>query len=148
MSALDIATKLVIQFEGFRSHPYQDVAGVWTIGYGTIRTDDGSPVTADTPPVTEDQAEAMMMRELTPTAGRVDLLVPPDATDNQRAACYSFAYNEGVGSFSGSTLLRVWKAGDVEAAAAQFDIWIMAGGRVVQGLINRRAAERACFETP
>ena len=28
---------LIKQFEGFREHAYQDVVGVWTIGYGFTR---------------------------------------------------------------------------------------------------------------
>ena len=145
-TALAIAADLIRGFEGCVLHPYQDVAGVWTIGIGSIRMPDGSHVTADTPPITLDQAEAMMMDELQPTAAKVDALCPPDATDAQRAACYSFAYNLGVGAFAGSTLLRLWRAGDTGGAAAEFPRWVYAAGKVSRGLQNRRAAERACFE--
>jgi lysozyme len=41
--------------EGFRSQPYQCTSDVWTIGYGTTRLF-GRPVTADTPPISTDEA--------------------------------------------------------------------------------------------
>jgi lysozyme len=138
---------LVRQFEGFRSHPYRDNGkGIWTIGYGSIRLADGSPVTADTLPVTIDEAEALMQAELQPTCDEVDLLIPASAADNQRAAAYSFAYNEGVGALAGSTLLRLWLAGDVVGASAEFPKWNIAGGRIDPGLVNRRRMERAVFD--
>jgi lysozyme len=144
--ALVIAANLIRGFEGCVLHPYQDVAGVWTIGIGSVRLPDGSHVTASTPPITRAQAEAMMQAELAPTAARVDALVPAGATEQQRAACYSFAYNLGVGAFAGSTLLRLWRAGDTGGAAAEFPRWVYAAGKVSRGLQNRRAAERDCFE--
>ncbi len=145
MSAIALATTLLRQFEGFRAAPYQDSAGIWTIGYGTIRID-SHRVTAATPPVTEEQAEALLQAELQPTADAVDAAVLVDLTDAQRAALYSFAYNEGIFAFRSSTLLRRLNAGDYAGAAQQFDRWVYAGGHVVRGLVNRRAAERALFE--
>ncbi|HXT81398.1 MAG TPA: lysozyme [Acetobacteraceae bacterium] len=144
MTALEIAARLLRQLEGCVLTPYQDQGGTWTIGIGTTHID-GQPVTGETPPIATEQAEAYMQAELQPTAAEVDREAPPDATDAQRAACYSFAYNEGVGAFAGSTLLRLWRSGDVEGAAAQFDAWVYAGGHVSKGLVNRRALEKAVF---
>ena len=71
------------------------------------------------------------------------VLVP--LNDNQLAACTSLAYNIGLAAFRGSTLLRKLNDGDYQGAADQFPVWNKAGGRVVQGLVNRRAAERDLF---
>ena len=107
---------------------------------------DGSPVTASTPPITSEQADAMLMAELTDTMAEVDMLLTAPANDHQRAALYSFAYNEGCGALSKSTLLRCFNAGDIAGASAQFPAWVYAGGKVVRGLINRRALERSVFD--
>ena len=39
-----------------------------------------------------------------------------------------------------------WFLCDYKGAAAQFDIWNKVKGKVVQGLVNRRAKERKLFE--
>jgi len=36
--------------------------------------------------------------------------------------------------------------GDYKTAAAQFNVWNKGGGKVIQGLMNRRAVERKLFE--
>ena len=80
-------------------------------------------------------------------------------TANQREALRSFVFNVGPGepgvrsgfvwlkSGATSTMLRKLNAGDYAGAAAAFDRWNQAGGRVSTGLIARRADERALFET-
>ena len=145
-TAAAMGERLVRQFEGLRLYPYQDSAGVWTIGYGSIRLADGSPVTATTPPITADAADALLMAELTDKIAKVDALIPADATDGQRAALYSFTYEEGIGAFSSSTLLRKFQAGDIAGVEAEFPKWVYAGGRVVQGIVNRRKLELAVFQ--
>ncbi|KAF2282418.1 hypothetical protein GH714_044103 [Hevea brasiliensis] len=54
----------------------------------------------------------------------------------------SLAYNIGLGNFTKSTLLRKHNAKCWQCAAAQFGVWRNAGGKVMTGLIRRRAAER------
>lgn len=148
MSALDMAARLIGQCEGFRSAPYQDSAGIWTIGLGTIRID-GTPVTASTAPIDMDRATELMDAELQPTAGRVDELAPPDATDAQLAACYSFTYNLGTSAFASSSLLSKWLAGDVLGAADGFLLWNKAHVNgvltIIRGLTVRRQLERGVF---
>jgi lysozyme len=58
----------------------------------------------------------------------------------------SLAYNIGLDAFRASTLLRLYNAGNTAGAAAQFDRWSRANGRVLRGLVARREAERAVFE--
>jgi lysozyme len=144
-NAIALAVALLKQVEGFRSAPYRDSGGTWTIGYGSIARADGSPITADTAPITIDQGVALMMPEVLAKAAAVDAMAPDGAPDCQCAACLSFTYNEGSGAFHGSTLARLWQAGDIEGAAGQFASWVYAGGRVVAGLVNRRKLERAVF---
>jgi lysozyme len=72
-------------------------------------------------------------------------LVTMPITQHQLDALVSFAYNLGVGSLSGSTLLKQLNAGDYAAAAEQFLVWSHAGGVVVAGLLRHRQAEQALF---
>lgn len=144
--ALDEAAKLAAPFEGFVPHPYQDSAGVWTIGYGTTRDESGIAITAETPPISNAQALVLFERDLRAALATVarDVIVP--LTDEEEAALVDFVYNLGAGNFARSTLLRLLNAGNYDAAADQFDLWNRAGGRVLAGLVRRRAAERKLFE--
>jgi lysozyme len=62
------------------------------------------------------------------------------------AAFTSFAFNVGVRGFCGSKVARMLNAGDLAGACAGMDAWVYAGGRRVQGLVNRRRQERALCE--
>jgi len=145
VTAIAMAARLIRQCEGCVLTPYADTGGTWTIGIGSIHDLAGNRVTANTPPITQQDAEDLMMAELTPTADRVDALVTVPITDGQKAALYSFAYNEGVGALGKSTLLRVLNAGDTAGAAAHFADWNIVAGKVSKGLVNRRALEAAVF---
>jgi lysozyme len=142
-----VAARLVAEFEGFSAKPYLCPANVWTIGYGTTRIN-GQPVTAATPPVTRAQAQALLRNDLAQFARDVDRLCRMRLTNNQRAALISFAYNLGAGALQRSTLLRFLKNENYADAADQFDVWVFAGGQRLNGLVRRRAAEKALFLTP
>jgi lysozyme len=60
-------------------------------------------------------------------------------------ACVSLAYNIGEAAFGRSTLCSLLNLGRKREAADQFPLWNKAGGRVLQGLVRRRAAERSLF---
>ena len=144
-SVPDAAVELVTQFEGFSATPYQDPVGVWTIGYGSTRDCRMAPVCATTAPVTPTEGALLIKRDLTSACQTVvgDVQVP--LNDNQRAALEDFIYNLGVGNFKSSTLLRKLNSGDYAGAAAEFDKWDMAGGKVLAGLLRRRQAETDLF---
>ena len=137
--------QLIRYFEGFRSHPYLDTGGTWTIGYGTVLID-GEPVTASTSPITEPEAESLMQGELLEKEREVEGGIAVYCTPQQRAALYSFAYEEGVNAFLTSTLRRKLNAGDYSGAAAEFEEWVYVDGRVDKGVMRRRILERQVFE--
>jgi len=141
----DLVLSLLREFEGCVLHPYQDTGGVWTIGYGNTRIN-GEPVTCLTPCLTQAQADALLFASLPQREAAVDRLVSVPLSDGERAALVSFVWNEGVGQFASSTLLRKLNAGDRVGAAAEFPRWNLDDGRVLPGLVRRRAAERAVFE--
>lgn len=133
---------LVEQWEGLYLKAYRDIAGVWTIGWGHT----GGVLKGQV--ITRMQAEQFLTLDLADAAGEVQARAP-QATDNQFDALTSFTFNEGKGALRTSTLLRKFKAGDIQGAADQFLVWDKAhvDGQlvVVQGLLNRRKAEKALF---
>ncbi|MEG9884164.1 MAG: lysozyme [Hyphomicrobiales bacterium] len=140
------ALDLITRFEGFAPKPYRCPAGVWTIGYGSTRTPQGLRVDEDTVAVTRQEAMAWLMTTLEHTEYAVDRLIAPPLTDNQFGALVSFTYNVGSGNLKASTLRARLNRGDTQGAAAEFPKWRFAKGKVLSGLIRRRAAERALFE--
>ena len=145
MPASPQAVELIAGFEGFRAKPYLCPAGRWTIGYGSTRLLDGSPVTEHTPPVTKAQASTLMLKTLGPVADFIDSLVQVPTTDPQEAALQSFVYNVGQGSFETSTLLQKLNAGDYLGAGEEFLRWNRGGGKVLPGLTVRRETESRLF---
>ena len=136
---IDKAAQFIARWEGCKLSAYRDVAGIPTIGYG--RTTDVKMGDV----CTQEQADAWLAEEVETFRRGVRGAVLVPLNDNQLAACTSLAYNIGLAAFRGSTLLRKLNDGDYQGAADQFPVWNKAGGRVVQGLVNRRSAERDLF---
>jgi lysozyme len=138
---------LVASFEGFRSDAYQDQVGVWTVGFGETwlgarRVQKGDHL---------NRAEALarlqdrLNRDFAPGVAAACGAGLAKLNQAQFDACCSLAYNIGTAGFAGSTVARKIAAGDLEGAADAFRLWNKAGGRVLPGLVARRAAERQVF---
>lgn len=95
---------------------------------------------------TRAQADDALRRELAKHEAIVAALVKVPITQHQYDALVSFNYN--CGKLHSSTLLKRINAGDVEGAANEFAKWNKAGGIVLNGLVRRRAAEKALFLKP
>ena len=136
------ALPVLVQFEGLRLRPYLCPAGVWTIGLGSTRYLDGRPVLPTDQPITREHAYALaveqLRREYLPAALR---LCPGADTFDRLAALLDFAYNCGVAALAASTLRRRVNAGDWPGAQRELARWIRGGGRVLPGLVKRRAVE-------
>ena len=139
------ALAIITGFEGFSAAPYQCPAAVWTIGYGSTRCPDGSRVAADTPHLTEAEAMDWVRQELARTEYDVARLINVPLTENQFGALVSFTYNVGSGNLKASTLRQKLNRGDYAGAADEFPKWRRAGGKILRGLVRRRAAERRLF---
>lgn len=140
---LEIAASLCKQFEGFRSKPYLCPAGVATIGYGSTYYADGRKVTLQDTPISQDEANALLMHELEHTYLQGVLRnCPILLTDERRFnAIVDFCYNLGIGRLQTSTLKRKINAQDWEGAKEELMKWSKAGGKVLSGLLKRRQAE-------
>ncbi|ALD03224.1 lysozyme [Acinetobacter sp. TTH0-4] len=135
---------LICNFEGKRLMAYDDGVGVWTIGFGTTIYPNGIKVKKGDV-CTEAQAKAYMAYDLKKFELAVNDAVNISLNQNQFDALVSLAYNIGTNAFKNSTLVKNLNAGDYRGAANQFDVWVNAGGKRMQGLVNRRTKEKALF---
>ena len=142
---LDIAAALCKQFEGYKGKPYLCPAGVPTIGYGSTYYADGRKVALTDAPMSEPDAAALLLQELHHTyLPGVLRQCPILLTDERKCnAIVDFVYNLGLGRLQTSTLKRKINVSDWDAAQEQLMLWTKGGGRVLPGLVKRRAAESA-----
>lgn len=143
----DETLALIMRWEGLVLTAYQDVAGVWTIGYGHSERAPLPPKPYYGMTITADEAERILAQDLEHFASQIRPLFKRTPTPNQFGAMLSLAFNIGVGAFAKSTCLRRFNEGNVEGAAEALTWFNKAGGRKVQGLVNRRADEKKLFLT-
>lgn len=146
MKISDAGLSLIRTFEGLSTKAYRCPAGVWTIGYGhTSNVKKGMKIT-------QKEAERLLLSDLAYFEKAVTNLVKEGScTQSQFDALVCFAFNVGVGSLAASTLLKKFKAGDIQGAADEFLRWNKAkspetGKKIeIKGLTLRRQAERRLF---
>lgn len=127
---------LVKSFEGCRLKAYKPVATekYWTIGWGHY----GQDVHKDMV-ITQLQADNMLLEDLKKYEAAVDNL-HLTLNENQFSALVSFAYNCGTGNLKKLVTNRNHK--EIADAILLYD---KAGGKVLNGLVRRRKAERELF---
>lgn len=131
------------EFEGCRLTAYPDPASggdPWTIGWGHTGPEVHEGLTW-----TQEQADAQLVIDKQKAQRVIDEHVSEHLTPSEDLAVRDFIFNLGEGAFLGSTLLRCLNRADFAGAAAQFDRWDHAAGRVVAGLLRRREAEAQLF---
>ena len=135
--------ELIRQHEGWRARAYQDVAGVWTIGYGHTRTAKPGMV------VDLAQGEALLREDVADAERAVNQLVTVPLEQREYDALVSWTFNLGRGALARSTSLQLLNAGDKIGAALRLTDWhkAMVGGKLqpVLGLARRRLAEAQHF---
>ena len=136
--------ELICGFEGLELQAYDDGTGVCTIGYGTTVYPNGETVRYGDL-CTIEQAKNFMQHDLKRFGQAVNTAVKVPLNQYQFDALVSLTYNIGIGAFRNSTLLKLLNTLDYVGASNQFDVWVKAGGQTVQGLVNRRAVEKAYF---
>lgn len=129
-------------FEALRLVAYPDPGAggkPWTIGWGhTKGVKQGDRIT-------KEQAEQFLSDDLAVFELTVNSAIKRSMTQNQFDAMVSLAFNIGGSAFAGSTLVKKFNAGDAKGAADEFPKWKNSGGKVMPGLVKRRAAEREVF---
>ena len=129
--------RLIRHFEGCKLTAYVCPAGVWTIGWGATGRGVGPGVVW-----TQAQADTRLEQDARAFAAAVRQ-ASPGLEGRRLCAIADFAFNLGAGAYRGSTLRRRVDAGDWEGARQQLARWVYGGGRVLPGLVRRRAAEAA-----
>jgi lysozyme len=132
------------QYEGFSATAYQDVAGLWTIGYGHLIKSNENHLHSAT--LTEEQAIELLAQDVRTAEQAVRANVVVELNQNQFDALVSLVFNIGSGAFSGSTVLsRINVNESVERITEAWLRWNKArvNGQlqVVPGLVNRRESE-------
>jgi lysozyme len=135
---------IIRRFEGLRLEPYLCPAGIPSIGYGAVRIG-GRKVTLKTRPISKSRADELLGEQVRTFEQAVVRLISSPLTWNEFSSLVSFCYNVGAGALQRSTLRQKLNRGDYLGAANQFGRWRMGGGRVLLGLVRRRAEERSLF---
>lgn len=142
---LAAAAAFVGPWEGERTEAYLDrVASppVWTVCYGETRGVKAGDRYSSS------ECSEMLTGALGEFRDRLVTCIPslPQQPEGVQVALVSWSYNVGTGAACRSTLAKRANAGRWRDACNQLPRWNKAGGRVVQGLVNRRAAEqRLCL---
>ena len=137
--------KLIKEFEGCKLLSYKCPAGVWTIGIGSTRYADGTPVKANQALPNEDAAMQLLAKTLAHYEHEVNAL-KVELSQNEFDALVCLCYNIGTANLISSTLVRMLKAKEPKSEIAeQFLRWNKAGGKVLAGLTRRRNAEAELF---
>lgn len=153
--------RLVKRFEGIDDgdpttvnlDPYMDPVRIWTIGWGHAIFVGNTPLRGIENKararrlypngISLQQAEDLLTADLLDTSRDVMALVTVPLTPGQFDALVSFQFN--LGKLGKSTLLTKLNTKDYNGAANEFKRWKFAGGKVLAGLVTRRAAEEALF---
>lgn len=137
----EIAFDLISRWEGLENHAYQDIVGVWTICYGHTKTAQSGQFKTD------DQCRELLVTEI--HEYRDDILpcfseetLERRMNDWRLTSYTSLGFNVGPERTCRSTAMRRLNRGNISGGCEALTWWNRAGGRVVRGLVNRRAAER------
>lgn len=133
-------------FESFSSKPYRDQEGNWTIGYGHIKG-----VTHDSPPISKEEAERLLQKDIRPIDTAIEKHVSIPLSQNEFNAIGSFVFNAGIKILLSSTFIRKLNSGDRQGAAREFLRWVHYKDEKTQqmlvsaGLVRRRKEEMEMF---
>jgi lysozyme len=167
MKISDKGEHLMHFFEGYRTRPYRCSAAIWTVGWGhamygdqlalpNIRKEGYTGLLRGDYQLKEGDNRAWEKSELVElfktdieSFERGVLRLSPNLVSHQSKfdAVVSFAYNAGLGNYQRSTIRMKVNRGEWDAAAIAFLMWTKAGGKEVKGLVARRKAEKALFES-
>ena len=134
--AMSLALAHLKVWEGCRLQVYTCSAGVKTIGYGCT-----AKAMVAKKQISQAEADLQLKKDIVRAQYTVVSSVRVPLTAGQEAALISFVFNVGQKAFKSSTLLKKLNAGDYASVPGQLRRWKFAGGKISQGLINRREAE-------
>lgn len=131
---------IVTEMEGRVLRAYRDPVGIVTACDGDTRDVRMGQV------FTDEECDRRLLVALVEHGAQIAPCIKRDLPTPTHGAFLSFAYNVGASQFCGSTLLRKANAGDLRGACSELSKWVYAKGRILPGLVKRRAKERALCE--
>lgn len=140
-----ICTPLVAGWEGLFLRTYKDrlAHNLLTVCYGMTKAEDPDISINDV--YTKEECQQFLADALPRYYNGVAKCIHVELTEHQKAAAVSLAYNVGIRAVCKSTFIRKLNEGDPKACDYIMR-YSMASGRVIQGLLNRRRAERkVCY---
>lgn len=139
-SALALAAALAISgvWEGYSRKPYKDPVGILTVCRGETHVPMRTYTDVECAAIDRKRMIARMeeVRKVNPRLAARPL---------QWAAHASFANNIGIGAYSRSSIVKLFRAGREREACLAMGRYKYAGGKVYQGLLLRRTGDRARF---
>jgi len=138
---------IIKKYEGLKLEAYICPAGVPTIGFGSTFYPDGRRVKLGDK-ITLQEAESILLHDIKRFEKEVRNSVKIEITNNQLSALISFTYNVGASAFRKSTLLKKVNANPIDLTIHnEFMRWTRSGGKVLPGLVKRRAEESKLYFT-
>lgn len=137
-SVIALSSVVIAKWEGLVTAPYLDPVGIMTVCYGETHVE----MRKYTPAECKD----MLQTSLASHGAAIEPCLPKGLPIHVQAAVLSFSYNVGANAFCNSTMARKLQAGDIQGACNEFPRWNMAGGKVLPGLVKRRADEKSMCE--
>ncbi|MEM2124985.1 MAG: lysozyme [Candidatus Methanosuratincola sp.] len=136
-----LAIKLIKHFEGLRLKPYLCPAGYTTIGYGHVLSS-GESIQS----LTEAEAEALLLTDITRAERAVLRLITVPLTPSQFDSLVDFVFNLGAGALQRSTLRQKINRQEHEDVPNEFLRWVYAGGKRLNGLVKRRTFDALLYQ--
>lgn len=146
LTTSDNFTALMISFEKEVLKGYLDPVGIPTIGIGHVIRP-GEPYKVGQS-ISREESRKLFKKDTAWAVDAVKRLVTYPINQDQFDALVSLVFNIGEDAFSHSTVLRETNRGHFEKAANGFALWNKSRGRVLSGLVRRRAAEAKLFLMP
>lgn len=143
-AVLALAAPLISRWEGVKYRAYPDPAtggAPWTVCYGHTKTTNRNKT------YTKAECDALLKVDMAEAQSYVRKCIPVPMLAHVEASLVDLVFNVGPKGVCGSTVQRHAMANNWPAACAGLDAWKFAGGRVYQGLVNRRADARYLCET-
>lgn len=142
---------LIKKWEGFVASPKPDPIGLPTVGYGHLCKKSNCAEVKYKFPLTTTTATQLLNDDIPAYSGCLAgyLNSTPKLNDNQWAALTSWVFNVGCGNAKTSSLVKRLNKGENPNTVASEELpkWRLAGGKVLQGLVNRRKDEVKLFKT-
>lgn len=135
----ELAADFIEEFEGRKLEAYKCPGNRWTIGIGHAKDVKKGDV------ITNDEATRLFHLDLHSHARGLAPAIKVPVTQNQFIALLSLAFNIGVANARTSDAVKYLNRQEYQNSADAFLNWRRAGGKVSDGLVRRRNAERALF---